>query len=560
MNVRKRLGELLVESGKINQEQLEQALLIHKRTGDRLGQVLVDLGYITETGLLRVLEHNLGIPLIDLSTVRPEKEAVRLVPMSLAERHGIIPIRKKGNRLMVAMVDPTNFFAIDDLRMVTQCEIEPALAVEADIQKAIDQYYGVSDLVEKSVSQIQKDEYTFSTEIETSEDAPVINIVNSLISQAVKTGASDIHLEPQEKGLRVRFRVDGVLREMTSFPKHTQGAIISRVKIISGMDIAEKRSPQDGRIQVQEAGRSVDVRVSSLPTIYGEKIVLRVLDQKASILDVDALGFSVDNLRKFRKMYKHTYGMILITGPTGSGKTTTLYSVLTELNSATQNIITIEDPVEYRLNGINQVQVSNKAGMTFATGLRSILRQDPNIIMVGEIRDRETAEIAIRAALTGHLVLSTLHTNDATGAVTRLVDMGIEPFLVASSVLGVVAQRLVRKICPECRQPYAPPPDSPECLMLPDNPETCALLYHGAGCIHCGNTGYRGRLAVHEVMPMSPALRELVVQRASSAELTKTAIAEGMQTIQQDGMSKVLDGRTSLKEMLRVTYDESKES
>ena len=439
MNVRKRLGELLVESGKINQEQLEQALLIHKRTGDRLGQVLVDLGYITETGLLRVLEHNLGIPLIDLSTVRPEKEAVRLVPMSLAERHGIIPIRKKGNRLMVAMVDPTNFFAIDDLRMVTQCEIEPALAVEADIQKAIDQYYGVSDLVEKSVSQIQKDEYTFSTEIETSEDAPVINIVNSLISQAVKTGASDIHLEPQEKGLRVRFRVDGVLREMTSFPKHTQGAIISRVKIISGMDIAEKRSPQDGRIQVQEAGRSVDVRVSSLPTIYGEKIVLRVLDQKASILDVDALGFSVDNLRKFRKMYKHTYGMILITGPTGSGKTTTLYSVLTELNSATQNIITIEDPVEYRLTGINQVQVSNKAGMTFATGLRSILRQDPNIIMVGEIRDRETAEIAIRAALTGHLVLSTLHTNDATGAVTRLVDMGIEPFLVASSVLGVVA-------------------------------------------------------------------------------------------------------------------------
>ena len=322
-------------------------MLIHKRTGDRLGQVLVDLGYITETGLLRVLEHNLGIPLIDLSTVRPEKEAVRLVPMSLAERHGIIPIRKKGNRLMVAMVDPTNFFAIDDLRMVTQCEIEPALAVEADIQKAIDQYYGVSDLVEKSVSQIQKDEYTFSTEIETSEDAPVINIVNSLISQAVKTGDSDIHLEPQEKGLRVRFRVDGVLREMTSFPKHTQGAIISRVKIISGMDIAEKRSPQDGRIQVQEAGRSVDVRVSSLPTIYGEKIVLRVLDQKASILDVDALGFSVDNLRKFRKMYKHTYGMILITGPTGSGKTTTLYSVLTELNSATQIIITIEDPVEY---------------------------------------------------------------------------------------------------------------------------------------------------------------------------------------------------------------------
>ena len=559
MQQRKRLGEILIESGKISQEQLDRALLIHKRTGDRLGQVLIDQGFITETGLLRVLEHSLGIPLVDLSTLVPEKDAVRLVPMSLAERHGVIPIRKKGNRLMVAMVDPTNFFAIDDLRMVTQSEIEPALAVEADIQRAIDQYYGVSDLVEKSVSQIQKDEYSFTAEIETSEDAPVINIVNSLISQAIKTGASDIHLEPQEKGLRVRFRVDGVLREMTSFPKHTQGAIVSRVKIISSMDIAEKRAPQDGRIQVQEAGRPVDIRVSSLPTIYGEKIVMRILDQKASILEIDSLGFSADNLRKFHKMYKHTYGMILVTGPTGSGKTTTLYSMLTELNSPTQNIITIEDPVEYRLAGINQVQVSNKAGMTFATGLRSILRQDPNIIMVGEIRDKETAEIAIRAALTGHLVLSTLHTNDAAGAVTRLIDMGIEPFLVASAVIGCVAQRLVRKICPECRQPYVPFPDSPECLMLAEHPETCALLYHGTGCIHCGNTGFRGRLAVHEVMPMSPALRELVVRRASTSDLTQQAIAEGMQTIQQDGMSKVLDGRTSLKEMLRVTYDDSKE-
>jgi type IV pilus assembly protein PilB len=559
MKQRKRIGEMLIEAGKITQEQLEKALAMQKRSGNRLGKILVEMGAITETGLLRVLERSMGIPLIDLSTIRPDKEAVRLVPMSLAERHVVIPIRKKGNRLTVAMLDPTNFFAIDDLRMVTQSEIEPVLAVEADIQRAIDQYYGVSDLVEKSVSQLQKEDYSFSTELETSEDAPVINIVNSLISQAIKAGASDIHLEPQEAGMRVRFRVDGILRETASFPKHTQGAIISRVKIISSMDIAEKRSPQDGRIQIQESGRSVDIRVSSLPTIYGEKVVMRILDQKASILAIDSLGFDEKNLRKFRRMYKHTYGMILLTGPTGSGKTTTLYSMLNELNSPTQNIITVEDPVEYRLSGINQVQVSNKAGMTFATGLRSILRQDPNIIMVGEIRDRETAEIAIRAALTGHLVLSTLHTNEAAGAVTRLVDMGIEPFLVASAVIGCIAQRLLRKICPECRQPYVPFPDSPECLALPADFEFVSALYQGAGCIHCGNTGYRGRLAVHEVMPMSPALRELVVKRASTGTLTELAIAEGMQTIQQDAMKKVQEGKTTIKEMLRVTYDENKE-
>ncbi len=559
MQQRKRIGEILIEAGRITQEQLEKALAMQKRSGVRLGKILVEMGAITETGLLRVLERSMGIPLIDLSAIQPDKEAVRLVPMSLAERHVVIPIRKKGNRLTVAMLDPTNFFAIDDLRMVTQSEIEPVLAVEADIQRAIDQYYGVSDLVEKSISQLQKEDYSFSAELETSEDAPVINIVNSLISQAIKAGASDIHLEPQETGMRVRFRVDGILRETASFPKHTQGAIISRVKIISNLDIAEKRVPQDGRIQIQESGRAIDIRVSSLPTIYGEKIVMRILDQKSSILAIDSLGFSEKNLRKFRKMYKHTYGMILVTGPTGSGKTTTLYSVLNELNSPTQNIITVEDPVEYRLSGINQVQVSNKAGMTFATGLRSILRQDPNIIMVGEIRDRETAEIAIRAALTGHLVLSTLHTNEAAGAVTRLVDMGIEPFLVASAVIGCVAQRLLRKICPECRQPYVPFPDSPEFLALPENFEFTAALYHGTGCMHCGNTGYRGRLAAHEVMPMSPALRELVVKRAATGALTDLAIAEGMHTIQQDAMSKVQEGKTTLKEMLRLTYDDNKE-
>ena len=559
MKVRKRLGEMLVEAGKVTPEQLEKALAAHKRSGERLGRVLVQQGVITETGLLKVLEEALGIPLVDLSTTPPVKEAVRLIPMSLAERHHVIPVRKVGNRLVVAMVDPTNFFAIDDLRMVTQCDIEPVMASEADIRHAIEQSYSVSDLVEKSVNRLNKDEYVYSSDIETSEDAPVINIVNSLISQSIRTGASDIHLEPLENGLRVRFRVDGVLREITSFPKHTQGAIISRVKIISNMDIAEKRVPQDGRIQVQESGRAVDVRVSSLPTIYGEKIVMRILDQKAIILDVDALGYSPDNLQKYKRMYRHSYGMILITGPTGSGKTTTLYSTLTELNSATKNIITIEDPVEYRLHGINQVQVNNRAGMTFANGLRSILRQDPNIIMVGEIRDRETAEIAIRAALTGHLVLSTLHTNDAAGAVNRLIDMGVEPFLVASSVLGSIAQRLVRTICPECRTPYEPEPDSAECLVTAENGEACAVVYQGKGCLHCGNTGYRGRMAVHEVMPMTSRLREMVVRRASTSELAQEAVAEGMQTMQQDAVQKVRAGLTTVEELMRVAYSDDGE-
>jgi len=559
LKVRKRLGEMLVEAGKITPEQLEKALAAHKRSGERLGRVLVQQGVITEAGLLKVLEEALGIPLMDLSTTPPVKDAVRLIPMSLAERHHVIPVRKVGNRLVVAMVDPTNFFAIDDLRMVTQCDIEPVMASEADIRHAIEQFYSVSDLVEKSVNRLNKDEYVYSSDIETSEDAPVINIVNSLISQSIRTGASDIHLEPLEDGLRVRFRVDGVLREITSFPKHTQGAIISRVKIISNMDIAEKRVPQDGRIQVQESGRSVDVRVSSLPTIYGEKIVMRILDQKAIILDVDALGYSPDNLQKYKRMYRHSYGMILITGPTGSGKTTTLYSTLTELNSAAKNIITIEDPVEYRLHGINQVQVNNRAGMTFANGLRSILRQDPNIIMVGEIRDRETAEIAIRAALTGHLVLSTLHTNDAAGAVNRLIDMGVEPFLVASSVLGSIAQRLVRTICPECRTPYEPEPDSPECLVTAENGEACKLVYQGKGCLHCGNTGYRGRMAVHEVMPMTSRLREMVVRRASTSELAQEAVAEGMQTMQQDAVQKVRAGLTTVEELMRVAYSDDGE-
>ena len=555
--VRKKIGELLVESGAITREQLEKALVFHSSTGERLGKVLVKMNIITESELLKVLEQKLGVPLIDPTTAVIDKQVAQLIPMTLAERYVAIPISKNGNRLTVAMADPTNFYAIDDLRMVTQYEIEPALAAEHNILRAIDQTYGVSELVQKSISQMQKDDYVYTSEMETAEYAPVINIVNSLISQAIKSGASDIHLEPMENNMRARLRVDGVLREITTFPKHTQGAIISRVKILANMDIAERRMPQDGRIQVQETGRSVDLRVSSLPTLYGEKIVMRILDQKAVILDVNLLGFTAENLERFRSLYKHSYGMILITGPTGSGKTTTLYSTLTELNSPTKNIITVEDPVEYRLAGVNQVQVNPKAGMTFVNGLRSILRQDPNIIMVGEIRDLDTAEIAIRAALTGHLVLSTLHTNDAAGALTRLVDMGIEPYLVASSVIGVVAQRLVRKVCPECRQEYIPEKGSPECVVLPDDVEACATVYKGTGCLNCSYTGYRGRMAVHEVLPVSSAIRDLLMKRASTAMLAEKAAEEGMRTMQQDGVDKTLEGLTTVSEVLRVAYSEN---
>ena len=441
-NNRKRLGDLLIDAGLINQEHLERALGVQKKTGERLGKVLINLGYMTEQYMIEVLEFQLGIPHVDLANMTINREVAASISVALAERYQVIPIKKEGKKLTLAMVDPTNFFAVDDVRMVTGCEIEPVLAAEQEIMRAIAATYGVKELVEKAVNKIRPEDTVISAEIIAADDAPVISIVNSLISQAVKEKASDIHVEPQDKVLRVRFRIDGVLREVVTFPRHTHAAIVSRIKIMSDMDIAEKRLPQDGRIKVQEGGRDIDIRVSTLPTIVGEKVVMRILDKKAVILDINGLGFSIDNINRYRKLYSQSYGMILVTGPTGSGKTTTLYSTLTEINSPSKNIITVEDPVEYRLDGINQAQVNQKAGLTFATGLRSILRQDPNIVMVGEIRDAETADIAIRAALTGHLVFSTLHTNDAPGAITRLIDMGIEPFLVASSVLGVVAQRL----------------------------------------------------------------------------------------------------------------------
>lgn len=550
----KRLGDLLIDTGLITQTQLDAALEVQKNSGKRLGKVLIELNYVTEEAMIEVLEFQLGVPHVDLSTITITPEITALIPVSLAERHQIIPIKRIGKKITLAMVDPTNFYAIDDVRMVSGFDVETVISTEKEMLQAIREAYGVQDLVDKAVNKMRPDDLALSTAVQTADDAPIINLVNSFVSQAIKDGASDIHIEPQEKALRVRFRVDGMLREIGTFPRDIHAAIIARIKIISEMDIAEKRIPQDGRIKIREAGRDVDVRVSTLPTIMGEKIVMRLLDQKAVILDIDKLGFSKENKAIYQNFYSQSYGMILVTGPTGSGKTTTLYSTLVTVNSPKQNIITLEDPVEYRLPGVNQVQVNPKAGLTFANGLRSILRQDPNIVLVGEIRDGETADIAIRASLTGHLVFATLHTNDAAGAITRLIDMDVEPFLVASSVLGVIAQRLVRIVCSGCKESYTPPEDSLERVFLGAGPKEELTLYRGVGCSRCNGSGYRGRMAIHEVMPISAEVRQAVTRRASSDEISKIAIVQGMVTMRQDGIKKALAGLTDLKEVMRVAY------
>lgn len=553
-NARKRLGDLLLEVGLITEEQLENALQVQKQSKERLGEIILSLGYVSEENMIEVLEFQLGVPRIELKEESINKAAALTIPVQMAEKYKVIPVSKEGRKLTLAMVDPTNFYAIDDVRLLVGCEVVPMIAREKDVLRAISKVYGVNDLVEKAVTRLQPEETLVVEQMQATEDAPMIGIVNSLFSQAVRERASDIHIEPQETILRVRFRIDGVLREFSSFPMNIHAALVSRVKIMGHMDISERRVPQDGRIQIQEAGRTIDIRVSTLPTIYGEKIVMRILDKQGVMLDIGRLGFSDGNLDKYRRLFTQSYGMILITGPTGSGKTTTLYSTLGELSTPAKNVITIEDPVEYRLEGINQVQVNPKTGMTFAGGLRAVLRQDPNIVMVGEIRDGETADIAIRAALTGHLVLSTLHTNDAPGAVSRLLDMDVEPFLVSSSVLGVIAQRLVRVICPKCKQSYAPAPDSPERSFLELAETQEVTLYRGAGCPECGNSGYKGRMSVHEVMPVSSAVRELITQRRSADEIREAAVREGMLCMKDDGIAKALAGRTTVAEVMRVAY------
>ena len=560
MQTKKRLlGEMLRDTGMISDEQLQEALKVQKQTGERLGKVLVNLGFVSEQTIIEVLEFQLGIPQVSLYKQNLDADTVKILPEPLIRRHKILPIARKGNKLTVGMVDPLNLVAIEDAKIISGLEIEPVIVTEREIDAATRRFFGHESMGTAAFKELENPAALAWTEtfnldhVEPgSDEAPVVRAVNAIIQQAIKDRVSDIHIEPHEERVRVRYRQDGLLRDVMNLPKTSHASLCSRIKIMAKMDIAEKRVPQDGRIQITSEKRSVDLRVSSIPTIFGEKIAIRILDKTNLLIRLDQLGFQPQVLKRFQSAIRQAYGMILITGPTGSGKTTTLYAVLNELNNQEKNIITVEDPVEYVLAGVNQIQVNPKAGLTFASGLRSILRQDPDTIMVGEIRDGETADIAVRAATTGHLVLTTLHTNDAAGAVTRLIDMGIEPFLVASSVICIVAQRLVRLICPNCREQYPLPEGTPERLFLGVAEAEPVALYRGRGCGQCNNTGYRGRAAIQEFMVLSHAQRELILAKEPSEALRHVAVREGMVTLREDGIQKALSGLTTIQEVMRV--------
>ncbi len=568
----KKLGEMLVEVGIISEEQLQESLEEQKKAGGRLGQILMNLGYITEEVMSAFVGKQLGIPYVSLSEFGEiSKETIMSVPENIARHQTLIPISRDDNMLTIAMADPLDVFITDDLRTITNCEIKMVISPEAEIKQAIEKYYGVKGSIEDVLKAMGDAQGSGSTILEviqhenvdiadaseiSGEDAPVIKIVNLLLVGAVKAGVSDIHIEPYEKTLRTRYRIDGVLHEVTSPPKRMHSAIVSRIKIMALLDIAERRLPQDGRIKIKVMGREVDLRVSLLPTAFGEKVVMRILDPSSLCLDLTLLGFDEETLPVYQKNINVPYGIILVTGPTGSGKSTTLYSTLTTLNRIDHNIVTIEDPVEYVLEGINQVNVRAEIGLTFASGLRTFLRQDPDIIMVGEIRDAETAEIAINAALTGHLVFSTLHTNDAPGAVTRLNNMGIEPFLTTSTIIMVIGQRLVRVICSQCKEKYEMPYEQLTDMGFKINNKGPVTLYKGKGCENCTNTGYRGRLACYEVMVLNDELRELILERASTQMIKMKAIESGMISLREASMKKVLKGITTIEEMLRVTFSD----
>jgi type IV pilus assembly protein PilB len=554
---RRRLGEILLQAGLLTAEQLEEALLEQGHRRERLGKILVDKNFVTENQMLEVLAQQLGILTVQLNPSMIDPEVATAIPAYLAQRHAVIPLRRKGNRIVVAMADPLNILAIDDVSLLTGSEVEPVIARESVIRQTIDQIFGLKESADAvlQLDDAEKDAIDQEKLAAMVDDAPIVKVVNSIIQQAVSEGASDIHLEPREGGLQVRLRVDGFLRDLMLSPKKTQALITSRVKIISGMNIAERRLPQDGRFSLQMEGRPINIRVSSLPTVQGEKVVLRVLDKAKMLLPVENLGFSPQNEAVFRSSLRAAYGMILVTGPTGSGKTTTLYSSLNAIATPEKNAVAVEDPVEFRLDGINQVQVNAKIGLSFAAALRSILRQDPDIIMVGEIRDAETAEIAIRAALTGHLVFSTLHTNDAPRALSRLAEMGIEPFLIASSVVCVVAQRLLRKICLSCKVAYTPTPQEMSIYNHYGTSQARPVFYRGNGCRECKETGYSGRTAIHEVLALTSELRSLVASDSPIEDIRQAALRAGMVTLQEEGMRLVSEGVTSISEVIRVVFE-----
>lgn len=564
-----RLGAYLVKNSLLSEEQLRQAIQEKRETGQRLVSVLVRLGFIPENKLLAQLSNLYHMEVTDLDYIIPSESVLSLIPAEKVYHYEVIPIDRKGKTLTVAMVDPTDISAIEDLRFITGMEINPVLASETGIREAISRYYKMDTSIaevkaesgpkELGIEDLELLETGMEEEVEEAklradaEGGPVIRLVNFYIADAVNKGASDIHIEPFERQLRIRFRIDGVLREQQAPPFNLKAGIITRIKLMSKMDIAEHRLCQDGRINILVGDKMIDLRVSVIPTLYGEKVVMRILDRSALMLDLTKLGFSEEALKKFLKAIESPYGIILVTGPTGSGKTTTLYSTLSRLNKPDRQIMTIEDPIEYNINGINQIQVHEEIGLTFAAALRAFLRQAPNIILVGEMRDTETAEIGIRAALTGHLVFSTIHTNDAPTTINRLVDMGIPPYLVASALILIQAQRLVRRICPNCKEQIKVDPKLLEDANIPPEIFPDGLVYKGKGCSNCSQTGYKGRVGLYEVMPISPTLRAMILKGASSDEVAKQAKEEGMKTLRDDGIDKIKKGITTIEELMRET-------
>ncbi|AOY77042.1 GspE/PulE family protein [Clostridium formicaceticum] len=551
-----RLGDILLRSGLITEEELKTALDLQKKRGKKLGELLIEEGFVTENQIIEVLEFQLGVPHMNLNKYYINPQAPKKISENLARKHLLIPINIIGEKLIVAMADPLNILAVDDVKLTTGLDVDVVIATTNDILNAINKYFDNREVAEQAIEEFTTQQRPQETDEKDSQlqadinNAPVVKLVNTIITQAVKSKASDIHIEPFEKNVRIRYRIDGDLKEIMTPAKATHSAIVTRIKIISKLDISEKRVPQDGRVEIMIENRPIDMRVSVLPTVYGEKVVIRLLDRSSIVIKKEQLGFTQQNLKLFNSIIKSPEGIILLTGPTGSGKTTTLYTMLQELNEVNKNIITVEDPVEYRLDGINQVQVNIKAGMTFAAGLRSILRQDPDIIMVGEIRDVETAQIAVRAAITGHLVLSTLHTNDTASSIARLMDMGIDTYLVASSVVGIIAQRLVKKVCVHCKITYQPTEE--EKLILQEQGEF--LLHKGKGCNACNNTGYLGRTAIHEIMPINREIRMLINRHAESDLIKDKALEAGMLTLFESCRLLVLKGVTTVDELLRVTY------
>jgi type IV pilus assembly protein PilB len=567
-----RLGEILVKENLISQDQLKQALAHQKKNGGRLGAALVKLGLISDEEITGVLSRQYGVPAINLSYYEVDPTVVKLVPQETAVRYQVVPLSRVGSTLTIAMADPTNVFAMDDIKFMTGLKVEPVVASENAILEAIEKSYGASARSEQDLEKVMAEIGEGVDEVEVAEeeaeaslaelehaaeDAPVIKLVNLILTEALNRGASDIHVEPYEKEYRVRFRIDGILHNIMNPPLKLKDAISSRVKIMAKLDISEKRLPQDGRIMLKLTKdgkrKELDYRVSCLPTLFGEKIVLRLLDKENLRLDMTKLGFEPESLEKFERAILKPYGMVLVTGPTGSGKTNTLYSSIARLNTSDTNIMTAEDPVEFQLAGINQVQMKEQIGLNFAAALRSFLRQDPNIILVGEIRDFETAEIAVKAALTGHLVLSTLHTNDAPGTVSRLMNMGIEPFLVATSVHLICAQRLVRRICLECREEQNLPPQALIDVGFTSEEAKKVKTFKGKGCERCNGTGYKGRTGLYEVLEIDDDIRELILVGASALELKKKAMEHGMIALRRSGLTKIADGVTTIEEVIRET-------